>query len=109
MRREKDGSFDRDVQHAIRLIKSYEKLLNEAIKLGFCYNDDICTYLHNERAHWINKIEQDSDSELLCKVWKNGTVHVYDREEYLRHTQGKKVAAQWRAAQTRRQYDKGTI
>lgn len=106
MRMLPDGTPDFDLLRAKKLIVSYDKLLKEALKMGFCYNDDICTYLHNERAMWINKIEQDSDFELICKLWKNGSVHVYNREDYLRHTQGNKVADRWRWSQLTRKGEK---
>ena len=96
MKRLPNGEYDRDVLHAVKLIKNYDKLLREALKMGFCYNDDICSVLHNERAFWMNKLEQDSDDELICQIWKNGTVHVYDRAEYLTHTQGKEVGRKWK-------------
>lgn len=85
-----DGKPDKEAEHAALLIGKYEKLLNAAIRLGFCYNDDIVTYLHNERAYWINKVLQDSNNEIIAVVWKNGTVHIYDRLEYCKHKYGKK-------------------
>lgn len=83
MRRLENGELDREAYHAAWLIENYGKLLRQALKLGFSYNDDVVNYLHNERALWWQKIEGDSNFELLVKEWKNGEIHVYDRAEYL--------------------------
>ncbi len=86
MKINKDGTYDRDLEHAIHMVKLWEKTVNALIKIGWCYNDFILSSAHNERAYWINKIEQDSNYILLCKVWNDGSVHVYDRKKYLKHS-----------------------
>lgn len=83
MRRLENGELDFEANHTARLIEDYGKLLKHALKLGFCYNDDIVNFLHNERALLWQKIESESNFELLVKEWKNGDIHVYDRAEYL--------------------------
>lgn len=85
-----DGSLDWDAEHAKLLIGKYEKLLHYAIKQGFCYNDDIVTYLHNERAYWMNKVSQDSNNELIAVIWKDGSVHIYNRISYCNRKYGRK-------------------
>ena len=86
----KDGTPDRELKHEMMLVEKYDRILKYVIKLGFCYNDDIATEAHNLRAMHINLIEQKSNYKLICKLWKNGTCHVYDRAQYLSHMYGKK-------------------
>lgn len=85
-----DGTYDSELQIAVWNVANYEKLHNKASKLGFTIMSDVLSFLHNERAYWINKIEQGSDYALLCKIWKDGSVHIYDRQSYLDHRYGKK-------------------
>lgn len=86
MRMLENGELDAEVLHAMRLIEDYNKLLKHALKLGFSYNDNIVTLLHNERARWWNQIEETG--ELLVKEWKSGDIHVYNREDYLAGKRG---------------------
>lgn len=79
------------VQHDIKILKMYEQLYKAAEKIGFNYSFDIMTILHNEVATRIGYIEQDSDYDLLIKIWKDHSVHIYDRAEYVGHTQGKEA------------------
>ena len=81
--------LNRSVQHDIKLLKMCEKLYKAAEKIGFNYSFDIMTYLNNEIASRMGFIEQDSDYDLLVKIWKDHSVHIYDRAEYVGHTQGK--------------------
>ena len=56
---------------------------------GASANDDIAVGIHNERADWIDQVEQRSNGKLIVKIWKDGTVHIYDRDKYLAHKFGK--------------------
>lgn len=48
----------KEVKSLMYKIDKYTQTLNALIKLGWCYNDDIVTYCHNERAILLGKIEQ---------------------------------------------------
>lgn len=87
----RDEQLSNDTKHYIKLIKIYDQLLKHALRLNLCYNDTIVDVAHNARSFFINKIEQDSDDVLLVKVWKDGSVHVYNRAEYCKKMYGSKV------------------
>ena len=96
-----DGSLVRYAEIAKWHIEKYEKLLNYAIKQGFSDFDDVTTWLHNEQAYWMNKVLNDSNNELIAVVWKDGSVHIYNRISYCNHKFGRKKSKyyKWEAAQ----------
>lgn len=81
--------LNRELAFELKNLKKFVKLQRAAEKIGFNYSYDIMDYLHNEIAFRMNKIEQANDDEYLVSIWKDGTVHVYDRKAYCEHKYGK--------------------
>lgn len=94
-----NNPYNRDIYVIYKWCWRIEKLtalMKYAEKIGFSAMDqgDYQLYwgLHNDRAHFINKVEDYNDCEFVVKIWEDGSVHLYDRYEYVRHKCGKKGA-----------------
>ena len=85
-----------DIYKWLWRIEALTKLMKHAEKIGFSPNDGgdyhLYTGLHNDRAHFIMNVENFNDHEFVVKIWKDGSVHLYDRYEYVCHKCGKKGA-----------------
>ena len=81
-----DLDNQRKIESDIRKINLYTKTINVLIKIGWCYNDDIVTTVHNDRAALIHEVEKLSKGKLITRPTRNGkgNYKVYNREEYLK-------------------------
>ena len=84
-----NGKLDREAHYAWFQITMLEACMRAVYRKGASANDDIAVGIHNERADWIDQVEQRSNGKLIVKIWKDGTVHIYDRDKYLAHKFGK--------------------
>ena len=85
-----NGKPDKDMAWELEKIQRFEKLYRYAEKIGFNYSWDIMDILHNEIALRTQYIETQTNYEVLITIWKDGTVHAYDRKKYCEHRYGKK-------------------
>ena len=83
-----------DIYKWLWRIEALTKLMKHAEKIGFSPNDggDYHLYmgLHSDRAHFIQSVEDFNGHEFVVTIWKGGSVHLYDRYEYVCHKYGKK-------------------
>lgn len=77
-------------------IEKLTALMKAAERLGFSPEDggDYKLYmgLHSDRAHFINKLEDFNQGEFVATIWKDGSVHVYNRIGYISNKCGSKAA-----------------
>lgn len=82
-----------DIYMAMSSIEFYTKTIKALQRVGWSYNgrDGVIDGFHNERAMQINIVEQYDNHKYLVHFWKDGSVHLYDRKEYIKNKYGKKV------------------
>ena len=95
----RNNPYNHELYNIYKWLWRIEKLTNlmkHAEKIGFSPEDqgDYRLYmgLHNDRAHFIQKVEDFNNCEFVVKIWKDGSVHLYDRYSYVCHRYGKKDA-----------------
>lgn len=74
-----------DIYMAMSSIEFYTKTIKALLKVGWSYSgvDGVIDGFHNARAMKINEVEQYNGDEYIVKFWKDGSVHLYNRKEYL--------------------------
>ncbi len=81
-----------DIYMAMSSIVFYTKTINALVKIGWSYNgtDGVVAGFHNARAEKISFIEGYDNHKYLVHIWNDSSVHLYDRQLYLKNRYGKK-------------------
>lgn len=81
-----------EIYMAMSSIVFYTKTIKALEKVGWKFSgrDGVISDFHNERALQIGIVEQYDDHKYLVKFWKDDSVHLYLRKEYLKNKYGKK-------------------
>ena len=76
-----------EIYSAMSSIEFYTRTIKALEKVGWSYNgrDGLISGIHNERAVKINFVEQYDDDKYIVKFWKDDSVHLYNRKEYLKN------------------------
>lgn len=79
------GVVPNNIYMAMSNIEFYTKTIKALLKVGWSYNgvDGVISDFHNRRAMNINMIEQYNNGEYIVKIWKDDSIHLYNRKEYL--------------------------
>lgn len=82
-----------EIYMAMSSIEFYTKTIKALERVGWSYNgrDGVIGGFHNERVIQIGIVEQYDNHKYLVKFWKDGSVHLYLRKEYLKNKFGKEV------------------
>lgn len=81
-----------EIYMAMSSIEFYTKTIRALERVGWSYSgrDGMIWGIHNERAIQINIVEQYNDHMYLVKFWKDDSVHLYLRNEYLKNRYGRR-------------------
>ena len=79
-----------DIYMAMSSIEFYTKTIKALLKVGWSYSgvDGVIDGFHNARATKINFVEQYDDDKYVVKFWKDDSIHLYNRKEYLKNKYG---------------------
>lgn len=79
-----------EIYMAMSSIVFYTKTIKALEKVGWSYNgrDCLISDIHNQRAMEINKIEDYDNHKYIVKFWKDDSVHLYIRKEYIKNKYG---------------------
>ncbi len=79
-----------EIYMAMSSIEFYTKTIKALMKVGWSPSgaDGLISSIHNERAIAIGKVEQYDNGKYLVKFWKDGSIHLYTRQEYLKNRYG---------------------
>ena len=82
-----------EIYMAMSDIVFYTKTIKALEKVGWSHNgrDGLISGIHNERAVNINFVEQYDDDKYIVKFWKDDSVHLYNRKDYLKNKYGIKA------------------
>lgn len=82
-----------EIYMAMSSIEFYTKTIKALEKVGWSYSgrDGLISGVHNERAIQINKVEEYGNHKYLVKFWKDDSVHLYFRDEYLKNKYGRRA------------------
>lgn len=82
-----------EIYMAMSSIEFYTKTIKALVKVGWSYSgtDGVIDGFHNARATKINFVEQYDDDKYIVKFWKDDSVHLYNRKEYLKNKYGIKA------------------
>lgn len=81
-----------DIYMAMSSIVFYTKTIKALERVGWSYDgrDGVISGFHNERAIKIGFVEDYDNHKYLVKFWKDGSVHLYRRDEYIKNRYGNK-------------------
>jgi len=82
-----------DIYMAMSDIVFYTKTIKALERVGWSYSgrDGVISGFHNARAQKICFVEDYENYKYLVKIWKDDSVHLYLRKEYLKNRYGKKI------------------
>lgn len=83
-----------EIYMAMSSIVFYTKTIKALERVGWSPNgrDFLISDIHNMRAESIGIVEDYDNHKYIVKFWKDGSVHLYLRKEYLKNKYGK----EWR-------------
>lgn len=79
-----------EIYMAMSSIVFYTKTIKALERVGWSYNgrDGVISNFHNERAMKIGFVEEYDNHKYIVKFWKDDSVHLYLRKEYLKNKYG---------------------
>lgn len=82
-----------EIYMAMSSIEFYTKTIKALERVGWKYSgrDGMITGIHNERAIQIDIVEQYGNHKYLITFWKDGSAHLYFRDEYLKNKYGRRA------------------
>lgn len=82
-----------DIYMAMSSIEFYTKTIKALLRVGWSYSgrDGVINGFHNARAERMNFVEDYDDHKYLVHIWKDDSVHLYQRQLYLKNRYGKKI------------------
>ena len=81
-----------DIYSAMSSIEFYTKTIKALERVGWSYSgrDGVIDGFHNARAEKILFVEQYDGYKYLVHFWKDDSVHLYDRQLYIKNMYGSK-------------------